>query len=98
MILTKGFNLLRKIILNLWEIKDTQTGFKCFKKEVVERVFPECKINGFVIDTEILILARRAGFNIKEVPLYLKNCLESKVGWRSIIEMGLDLLNIKKFT
>ena len=95
-ILTKGFNLLRKIILNLWEIKDTQAGFKCFKKEAAERIFPECKINGFAFDIEILILARRNGFYIKEVPLYCKNYPESRVGWRAAAEMGLDLLKIKK--
>ena len=95
-ILTKGFILLRKIILNLRQIEDTQAGFKCFKKEAAERIFPECKINGFSFDAEVLILARQAGFNIKELPVYWKNYLTSKVGFGSMIRMGLDLLKIRK--
>jgi len=95
-ILSGTFILLRKLILNLWEIKDTQTGFKCFKKEAAEKIFPLCKINGFAFDIEILILARRLSFNVKEVPVYCKHRPESKVGWRSMIKMALDLLKMKK--
>ena len=87
---------MRQKILDLHEIKDTQFGFKCFKKEVVERVFPECRINGFVFDVKVLILARQFGFNIKEIPLYLNNCPESKMGLCSIIEIFLDLLRIRR--
>jgi len=95
-ILARGFNLLRKIILNLREIKDTQCGFKCFKKEVAERIFPECKINGFAFDIEILILAKQTGFNIKELPVCWKNWPESKVRFGAMMEMSLDLLKMKK--
>ncbi|MBC7073863.1 glycosyltransferase family 2 protein [Candidatus Parcubacteria bacterium] len=89
------FKILRKIIVGLWEIQDTQCGFKCFKKEVVEKIFPKCKINRFAFDPEILILAKKAGYKIKEVPIYWKNDLDSKVKLKSVFKMALDLFKIR---
>lgn len=89
------FKFLRKIIVGLWEIQDTQCGFKCFKKETVERVFPKCKIDRFAFDPEILILAKKAGYKIKEVPIYWRNDLMSKVKIKSIFKMAIDLIKIR---
>lgn len=89
------FKFLRKIIIGLWEIQDTQCGFKCFKKETVERVFPKCKIDRFAFDPEILILAKKAGYKIKEVPIYWRNDLMSKVKIKSIFKMAIDLIKIR---
>lgn len=91
----EGFKLLRKIIIGLWEIQDTQCGFKCFKKETVERIFPKCKIDRFAFDPEILILAKKAGYKIKEVPIYWRNDLMSKVKIKSIFKMATDLIKIR---
>lgn len=93
--LGEGFKILRKIILDLWEIEDTQCGFKCFKKEVVEKIFPKCKINRFAFDPEILILAKKEGYKIKEVPVLWRNDPQSKVKFKSIFNMFLDLFKIR---
>jgi dolichyl-phosphate beta-glucosyltransferase len=95
MILGEGFKLLRKILVGLWEIKDTQCGFKCFKKEVAEKVFPKCKINRFAFDPEILVIAKKMGYKIKEIPVYWKNAPESKVKPKWIVNMFIDLLKIR---
>jgi dolichyl-phosphate beta-glucosyltransferase len=89
------FKYLRKIIVGLWEIEDTQCGFKCFKKEVAEKIFPKSKIERFAFDPEILLLAKRMGFKIIEVPVYWKNDLQSKVKFKSMIKMLIDLLKIR---
>ena len=94
-ILGEGFKLFRKIILGLWGIEDTQCGFKGFRKEVVKRVFPKCRISRFAFDPEILVVAERMGFKIKEVPVHWKNDPESKVKLKSILKMGLDLIKIR---
>ena len=91
----EGFKILRKIVLDLWEIQDTQCGFKCFKAEVVEKIFSKCKINRFAFDPEILILAKRAGYKIKEIPVYWRNDPESKVKFKSIFNMAKDLFKIR---
>ena len=91
----ESFKLLRKIIVGLWGIEDTQCGFKGFKAGVVEKVFPKGKIDRFAFDPEILVLSKRAGYKIKEIPIYWKNDLESKVKFKSMVKMGLDLIKIR---
>ena len=86
---------LRKILLNLRDIEDTQCGFKCFKKEAAKKIFPCCRINGLSFDIEVLILARRMGFTIKEIPVYWQDSALSKVNAKLIAEAALDLLRIK---
>jgi len=91
----EGFKILRKLILGLWEIEDTQCGFKCFSKRAAENIFPRCKIDKFAFDPEILILAQKMGYKIKEIPVYWKNDPESKVKFKSVIKMAIDLLKIR---
>jgi dolichyl-phosphate beta-glucosyltransferase len=89
------FKYLRKIIIGLWEIQDTQCGFKCFRGEVAKKIFPKCKIERFAFDPEILLIAKKMGFKIKEVPVYWKNDLRSKVKFKSMIKMLIDLFKIR---
>lgn len=79
-IMGPGFTLLRKFILGLDKISDTQCGFKAFKKEVAQDIFSRLKLYkdthnikdsqvtaGF--DVEVLFLASKLGYSIKEVPV-----------------------------
>jgi dolichyl-phosphate beta-glucosyltransferase len=89
------FKFLRKIIVGLWEIEDTQCGFKCFRGEVAEKIFPKMKTERFAFDPEILLIAKKEGYKIKEVPVYWKNDLRSKVKFTSMFEMLFDLFKIR---
>lgn len=91
----EGFKIFRKIVLGLWEIQDTQCGFKCFTKKAAEDIFPRCQINRFAFDPEILLIGKKLGYKIKEVPVYWRNDPESKVKFKAIFNMALDLLRIK---
>ena len=95
MILGEGFKLIRKIIVGIWEIEDTQCGFKGFKERVVGDVFPKCKINRFAFDPEILVIAKKLGYKMKEIPVYWKNDPESKVKPKWMVNMAIDLLKIR---
>jgi len=94
-ILGEGFKLYRKFIIGLWKIQDTQCGFKAFSKKAAENIFPKCKINRFAFDPEILVVAKKLGYKIKEIPVYWKNDPESKVKFNSMVKMAIDLLKIK---
>jgi dolichyl-phosphate beta-glucosyltransferase len=48
---------------------DTQCGFKCFSAAAAEQLFPMQTIDGFAFDVEVLFLARKAGLDIREVPI-----------------------------
>jgi len=89
------FKYLRKIIVDFWEIEDSQCGFKCFRKRAAEDIFPKCKISRFAFDPEILLIGKKLGYKIKEIPIYWKNDLSSKVKLKSMVKMALDLFKIK---
>lgn len=89
------FKLVRKIIIGLWGIQDTQCGFKCFTKKAALNIFPKCRTLRFSFDAEILLIARKLGYKIKEVPIYWKNDLASKVKFKSMVKMALDLVKIR---
>jgi len=89
------FKYLRKLIVGMWDIEDTQCGFKCFKGEIVEKIFSKAVIEKFSFDPEILLIAKKMGFKIKEVPIYWKNDLGSKVKFKSMLEMLVDLIRIR---
>lgn len=95
-ILGEGFKLFRKIVIGLWRVEDTQCGFKFFTKKAVEDIIPKCKIDRFAFDPEILVIGKKMGYKIKEVPVYWKNDLDSKVKMGSMVKMALDLFVIRK--
>ena len=94
-LLGRGFKFYRKIIIGLWRLEDTQCGFKGFTKKVVEDIFTRIRIKGFAFDPEVLVIAKKMGYKIKEIPVYWKNDPESKVGIKNIIKMAQDLLKIR---
>ncbi|HLA50820.1 MAG TPA: dolichyl-phosphate beta-glucosyltransferase, partial [Thermodesulfobacteriota bacterium] len=75
----KIFNLFVRAFV-LKGFKDTQCGFKCFKREAALKIFNLQRLNRFTFDVEILLIAKRLGLKIKEVPVRWINSSESKVG------------------
>jgi len=80
LLMARGFILLRTLILGLSGITDTQCGFKAFKNEVVKDLFSRLKLYGQKksvkgsmvtagFDIEMLFLAKKRGYKIKEVPV-----------------------------
>jgi dolichyl-phosphate beta-glucosyltransferase len=74
----KTFNKLVRIF-GVSGINDTQCGFKCFKAAIALDIFRDCQINGFSFDVEMLHIARKRDFSIKEVGVLWKNDTQSKV-------------------
>jgi dolichyl-phosphate beta-glucosyltransferase len=62
------FNLLLRTTLGL-QFKDTQCGFKAFTAEAAQTIFPLQHIERWGFDPEILFLARKFGFKVREVPV-----------------------------
>lgn len=76
--------------------KDTQCGFKCYKRHVINKIFSRQTIKGFAFDVEIILIAERHGFKVKEVPVRWLNSPHSKVSIiRDPLIMFCDLLRIK---
>ena len=60
------YNLLLRIALGL-PYKDTQCGFKAFTRRAAEVIFTRQQIEGWGFDPELLFLARKFKFKVKEV-------------------------------
>ena len=77
-------------------IKDTQCGFKGFKKHVAKNIFAKAKIDGFAFDVEVLYLASKLGYKVKEVPVEWYNDERSTVHpIIDSIKMILEILKIR---
>lgn len=71
------YELLRLVLLP--EVRDTNCGFKLFSHKVIKPVFLRAKINRWGYDAEVLFLAHRLGYTIKEVPVKWTHFAGSKV-------------------
>lgn len=60
-------------------IADTQCGFKLFSAAAAEDLFPRVTVGGFAFDVELLVLARRAGYEIREVGIAWHGRTDSRV-------------------
>jgi dolichyl-phosphate beta-glucosyltransferase len=77
-------------------IYDTQCGFKLFRGSVADRVFGAQTLPGFGFDVEVLFLARRWGYVIREVPVNWQDKPGGKVHLcRDAARMFVDLMNVR---
>jgi glycosyltransferase involved in cell wall biosynthesis len=53
-------------------VKDTQTGIKLFRHELLDRVFPRVLAKRFAFDIEVLANAHRMGYKIVDAPVELE--------------------------
>lgn len=51
------------------KIKDTACGFKAISKKILEEIVPEIKNRSWFFDTEMVLLAEKRGYRIKEIPV-----------------------------
>lgn len=66
------------------KVRDTQTGLKVFKREVLERVLPRLLVKEFAFDVEILAVSRHLGFSrIYEAPIELNYNFQSSIMTKS---------------
>ena len=76
-------------------IHDTQCGFKIFSKKVVADVFPIQKLTGWGFDVEVLALAKKFGYKIKEEPITWFNVAGSNVKLSSYLKVFSDLFKVR---
>ncbi|MDO8529626.1 MAG: glycosyltransferase [bacterium] len=95
-IMEKAFRLIRTVIINNYKIKDTQCGFKVFKRESAMKIFPLMTIERFAFDSEIIFIAGKYNFKIKELPITLQNPVRSHIRIvRDSVNMFFDLIKIR---
>jgi len=102
------FRVFRKILM-LRDINDTQCGFKAFQTNVAKKIFPmlqffkeEKTVKGWKVtsfDVELLFIAEKLGFKVKEVPVEWKDRDVAKGKKKSYLkeskEMLIQILRVK---
>ena len=90
----KTFNLLIRLVTRLpW--RDTQCGFKLFRLATTRQLFELQRVDGFAFDVELLVLARRRGLQVREVPVRWVNDPDTHVSFvSSSARMAFDTLRI----
>lgn len=72
-IMEKIFRLIRMAIINNRQMRDTQCGFKVFRREAAMKIFPRLTVKRWAFDAEVMFLANKYGFKVKELPIHLEN-------------------------
>lgn len=91
----RTFNHLVRLLTGL-AIRDTQCGFKLFRREAVQPAFELQRIHGFGFDVEVLFLIQQLGGRITEVPVRWNNDPATKVRFlRDSLRMFGDLMAIR---
>ncbi|MCM8767179.1 MAG: glycosyltransferase family 2 protein [Candidatus Omnitrophica bacterium] len=94
-IIGKIFPILVRLIV-IKDFKDTQCGFKLFKKEQGKKIFSQLKTGGFAFDVEVLAKAKKEGYKIAEVGIVWYNSPRSSVRiLKDSFRMFFSLLKIK---
>ncbi|HUO40532.1 MAG TPA: bifunctional glycosyltransferase family 2/GtrA family protein [Mycobacterium sp.] len=65
---SRSYNLLLRSVLRA-RFSDAQCGFKAIRADVARRLLPLVADTGWFFDTELLVIAERAGLRIHEVPV-----------------------------
>ncbi|MGK2849173.1 MAG: dolichyl-phosphate beta-glucosyltransferase [Minisyncoccota bacterium] len=94
----EGGNWLIRIVLGLWSYPDTQCGFKVVSDVAAKEVASRMVINRFGFDFELIALASKLGFKIKQIPVHWMNEEGSTVsltGPNGFIQVLIDLFKTK---
>jgi glycosyltransferase involved in cell wall biosynthesis len=76
---SKGFHIFMQTVVGLPGIHDSQCGFKFFTNAAARRIFDLQRIDGYMFDVEILALAIRFGYQIREVPIRWRDDGDSRL-------------------
>ncbi len=76
-------------------VTDSQCGFKAFSDKASKSIFSRQTVFRWAFDVEILALAGKEGFKIKEVPITWTNNSESHVKFGGMINMLLEVLQVR---
>jgi dolichyl-phosphate beta-glucosyltransferase len=93
---SRAFGIAMHLIVGLWDLHDTQCGFKFFQGEVARDLFCRQQVDGYMFDVEILHLAERSGYQIKEIGVRWHDDGDSRLdlvagNWHNMI----DILRIR---
>ena len=95
----RGFRVFMRAVTGLRAISDTQCGFKFFQRDAAKQIFALQKIDGYMCDVEILLLAQRLGLEVREIPIRWRDDGDSRLELvRGNLRNVRDILRIRRAT
>jgi len=85
-IVSRAYNLFLKLVLSA-RFSDAQCGFKAVSRKAVEAIVPQIEDQSWFFDTELLVLAEKQGYRIKDIPVVWVEDDDSRV---KILRTGWD--------
>ena len=93
-LLSWSYHKLARLLFRV-NVRDTQTGFKLIRRDVLAAVLPRMLEKRYAFDLEFLVVARSLGFTrVFEAPVRIQYRFASQVDLRSVLGIGLDTLAI----
>lgn len=95
-VVSKGANTLASFLLNVGDVSDLTGSFRLYERRAIEEILPKVTCTGYAFQMEIIVLAKKAGFRIKEVPITFVDRIygESKLGGKEIVLYAKGLLTL----
>ncbi len=90
-VISQGYILILKVMLG-FPFTDAQCGFKAMSKQAVNELFPLIVDDEWFFDTELLYLAHKRGYKVKELPVRWIEDKDSRV--RILRTMWLDIKGV----
>jgi dolichyl-phosphate beta-glucosyltransferase len=89
---SKAFKVAMHLLVGLWDVHDTQCGFKFYRGPVARDLFGRLRVDGYMFDVDLLYLARRAGYRLKEVGVRWRDDGDSRLAlvsgnWRNMLDL-----------
>jgi glycosyltransferase involved in cell wall biosynthesis len=94
-ITSRGLILLIKLLF-LSKLSDTQCGFKAITRQAARELVPRVENNEWFFDTELLLLAEKGGYRVKDVPVRWVEDPDSRVNvLKTVLEDLAGLLRMR---
>ena len=94
-ITSRGFILLIKLLFFV-RLSDTQCGFKAIAREAVRELVPRIENEEWFFDTELLLLAEKGGYRVKDIPIRWVEDTDTRVNvLKTILEDLAGLLRMR---
>lgn len=93
-IYSTAYYVLGRLLFRL-PVKDTQTGIKIFRREVLESVFPRLVAKKYALDLELLVAANQLGYKVAEAPIKLDFRRQfGRISWNDARNIVVDTMAI----
>ncbi len=93
-VLSWGYHKLTRLLFRV-NVRDTQTGCKLIRRDVLEAVLPRMVERRFAFDLELLVVARTFGFTkLFEAPVRIEYQFSSHVDASAVVRLFLDTVAI----